>query len=112
MLGIVLARTYTGVPFSAVTVNFCGKNSGVLSMTEDVQDVELVSRFLETKDDVHFETLMARHRPWIFHTCKRFLRSEDHARDATQEVFARCFQKLHTLRGTNLPGWLKAIAVN
>lgn len=67
------------------------------SMSEDAQD---------------FEKLVARHWKWVFHTCKRFLKSEDLARDATQEVFARCFEKMHTMEGSNLPGWLKAIAVN
>src|SRR5579863_8114783 len=81
-------------------------------MNEDVQDLELVNRFLETKQESHFEALMARHRNWIFAICRRFLRSEADARDATQEVFARCFENLHTLRGANVPGWLKAIAVN
>ena len=83
-----------------------------VAMAEQVEDVELVNRFLETREDVHFEALMIRHGSWIFRTCRRFLHSEDDAKDATQEVFARCFQKLDTLRGANLPGWLKAIAVN
>jgi RNA polymerase sigma-70 factor (ECF subfamily) len=44
--------------------------------------------------------------------CARLLRSDTLAPDAAQEVFARAFQRAATLRGENVPGWLKAIAVN
>src|SRR5438094_10067726 len=81
-------------------------------MSEDAQDLELVGLYLQTKENVLFERLIARHRHWVLQTCKRFLRSEDQARDASQEVFIRCFEKLHTFQGANLAGWLKAITVN
>ena len=98
----------------------CGKFYGIFTtglsiyMKEEVNDtdLELVRRFLQTKEQSCFERLIARHRNWIFHTCERFLHSDDQARDATQEVFTRCLEKLHTFEGANLPGWLKAIAVN
>lgn len=76
------------------------------------QDLDLVARFLQTRENVHFERLVARHQQWIFRLCKRFLRSDDGARDATQEVFLRSFEKLYSFQGSNFAGWLKVIAVH
>lgn len=59
-----------------------------------------------------FGVLADRHRPWIHRVCRRFLRSDEAAEDATQDVLARALEHLDTFRGDNFPGWLKAIAVN
>ncbi len=75
-------------------------------------DIDLVRRFVEKNDSEAFDKLVARHRGWILRVCRRFLRSNDLAEDAAQEVFARCLEKLPTLESQNLAGWLKAIAVN
>ena len=74
-------------------------------------DTELVARF-RAGDVPAFGVLADRHRPWIHRVCARFLRSDEAARDATQDVFARALEHLDTFRGANFPGWLKAIAVN
>ena len=74
-------------------------------------DVELLARF-RGGEAAAFEPLVARHQPWIQRVCLRFLRSNEAARDATQEVFTRALDKLASFRGDNFAGWLKAIAVN
>jgi RNA polymerase sigma factor (sigma-70 family) len=74
-------------------------------------DLELVARWREG-DRGAFDRLVERHRRWVHRVCLRFLRSDDAARDATQDVFARALDRLDTFRGDNFPGWLKAIAVN
>lgn len=74
-------------------------------------DAELVARF-RAGETPAFGTLAERHRPWIHRVCLRFLRSDEAAKDATQDVLARALEHLDAFRGANLPGWLKAIAVN
>jgi RNA polymerase sigma-70 factor, ECF subfamily len=75
-------------------------------------DLELVHRFRRFNDEPAFARLVERHQGWVRRVCARILRSDDLARDATQEVFARAFSHLNDWRGDNFPGWLKAIAVN
>jgi RNA polymerase sigma factor (sigma-70 family) len=74
-------------------------------------DLDLLAR-VRAGDRSAFDVLAARHQPWVYRVCLRFLRSADAARDATQDVFARAIERLDTCRGDNFAGWLKAIAVN
>ncbi len=67
---------------------------------------------LRRGDEAAFEELVRQHRPWVQRLCARLLRSDTLAADAAQEVFSRAFQRAATLRGENVAGWLKAIAVN
>ena len=75
-------------------------------------DLELVDRYRRFSDRRAFDQLVERHQGWVRGVCARMLRSEELAKDATQEVFTRALDHLHDWRGDNFPGWLKAIAVN
>jgi len=49
----------------------------------------------------------------VFRRCLRILRDEEGARDVTQEVFVRCFDRRRGLRdGRELLGWLYRVATN
>jgi RNA polymerase sigma-70 factor, ECF subfamily len=49
----------------------------------------------------------------VFARCARILRDEDGARDVTQEVFVRCFDRRDELRpGRELLAWLYRVATN
>jgi RNA polymerase sigma-70 factor (ECF subfamily) len=49
----------------------------------------------------------------VFRRCTRILRDPDAARDVTQEVFVRCFDRRGELRrGRELLGWLYRVATN
>ena len=85
------------------------KHDGAVS---DPTDAQLVEQFRRNGDRLAFNRLVERHEPWIRRVCARLLRSDDRARDATQEVFARVLEHLGTWRGDNFPAWLKVIAVN
>lgn len=78
----------------------------------DETDLELVDRFRLRGEKAAFEQLVVRHRPWLQRLCARLLRSDAQGGDAAQDVFTRAFQRVETLRGDNVAGWLKAIAVN
>jgi RNA polymerase sigma-70 factor (ECF subfamily) len=75
-------------------------------------DLELVDRFRRFGDRQAFDRIVERHQSWVRGVCARILRSDDLAQDAAQEVFTRALSHLDSWRGENLPGWLKAIAVN
>jgi len=75
-------------------------------------DGALVTQFLYG-DSLAFGRILEKHRSRIQKYCYRLLRSADKAEEATQEVFVRALEKLHTLRRAELLGaWLKAIALN
>lgn len=76
------------------------------------RDLDLVDRFRRFGDRTAFDRLVERHQRWVLGVCARILRSQDLAKDASQEVFARALAGLDGWRGDNFPGWLKAIAVN
>jgi RNA polymerase sigma factor (sigma-70 family) len=78
----------------------------------DATDLELVDRFRRDKDQSAFEELVRRHGRWIERLCARLLRSDTLAAYAAQEVFTRAFERIDTLRGENVAGWLKVIAVH
>jgi RNA polymerase sigma-70 factor (ECF subfamily) len=49
----------------------------------------------------------------VFSRCVRILREQEAARDVTQEVFVRCFDRRQGLRsGRELLGWLYRVATN
>ena len=75
-------------------------------------DLDLVDGYRRFGDRTAFDRLVERHQRWVQGVCARILRSEDLAKDACQEVFARALGALDGWRGDNFPGWLKAIAVN
>jgi RNA polymerase sigma-70 factor, ECF subfamily len=75
-------------------------------------DSALVTQFLYG-DTLAFGRILEKHHARIQRYCYRVLRSPDKAEEATQEVFARAWEKLHTLRRAELLGaWLKSIALN
>jgi len=57
--------------------------------------------------------LYARHAPAVFSRCRYLLRSEEAARDATQEVFVRALRALPEFQGEASPTtWLLRIATH
>ena len=78
----------------------------------DSLDGSLVTQCLYG-DRLAFDRILEKYHARIQKYCCRVLGSPDKAQEATQEVFARAFEKLHTLReGHKLGAWLKSIAVN
>jgi RNA polymerase sigma-70 factor, ECF subfamily len=75
-------------------------------------DAELVAR-LRAGDDGAFEQLVRRTTGSLLATARRFVRSEDDARDAVQSAFIRAFQALPKFRQeARLSTWLHRILVN
>jgi RNA polymerase sigma-70 factor (ECF subfamily) len=75
-------------------------------------DAELVAR-LRAGDEGAFEQLVRRTTGSLLATARRFVRSEEDARDVVQSAFVRAFQALPKFRQeSRLSTWLHRIVVN
>src|SRR3972149_8384501 len=59
------------------------------------------------------ETLLGRHRPWVFNIAVRMLYQHVDAEDATQDILIKVLKALPSFRGdSKFTTWLYRIAVN
>lgn len=75
-----------------------------------LDDASALRRFAATGDPRAFETLVHRYQAMVLATCKRTLRNDTDAEDATQEAFLRLAQHAGTIT-SNAAAWLHACAV-
>ncbi len=76
-------------------------------------DAELLTCFLEQRDQAAFEALLARHTPAVRAACRGWLRSSADVDDAAQATFLVMVQRAATLRNRAALGvWLCRVAVN
>ena len=73
---------------------------------ELASDAELLRRFAVAGDQEAFELLIWRHGTMVLGVCQRQLRDEHLAEDAFQAVFLVLARKAHSIRGSNVAGWL------
>ena len=60
-----------------------------------------------------FEKLVRRYEPMVYRTCLRYLKSEDEAEEATQDVFVRLFFNIDRFGGrASFKTWLFRIVTN
>lgn len=70
-------------------------------------------RRLRARDDTAFEEMVRKFGGRMLSVARRFLRSEDDARDAVQEAFLSAFQSIEQFNGSAmLSTWLHRIVVN
>ena len=74
-------------------------------------DHELLTRFVEQKDEAAFTVLIERHGPMVLGVCQRALRHAQDAEDACQATFLVFARKAGSLRKSDsLGSWLHGIA--
>lgn len=75
-------------------------------------EASLVAR-LQSGDAVAFETLVRAHMPALLRVARRFMRSEEDARDAVQDAFVSAFRSIGTFAANaQLSTWLHRIVIN
>src|SRR5436189_134266 len=79
--------------------------------TDARSDAQLLSSFLQRRDEEAFEALVARHEALVLRVCARVLQDEHGARDAAQAVFLVLARKGAALDLTRPLGpWLHHVA--
>jgi len=67
----------------------------------------------EQTRDQQFSNLYEQHNGRVYRVCRRIMRNDADARDASQETFATISQRLPAMRcNDNVAGWVHRIAVN
>src|SRR5688572_26982196 len=74
-------------------------------------DVQLLSAFTAARGEEAFAEIVRRHGPMVLAACRRVLGDRDDADDAFQATFLVLARKANAIRGSNLAGWLYAVAV-
>jgi RNA polymerase sigma-70 factor (ECF subfamily) len=59
-----------------------------------LQDIEVIGKYLETKDSQYFSLLYKRYSSKVYGKCISLLKEEYLAKDATQEIFLKIFLNL------------------
>ncbi len=78
-----------------------------------MQDMEVVSRYLETQASLCFDVLYNRYSGKIFGKCLALLKDEALAQDATQEIFTRIFLNLSKFgEKAKFSTWVYSITYN
>jgi RNA polymerase sigma factor (sigma-70 family) len=76
-----------------------------------MDDRELLTRYVQGKEDAAFGELVGRHRDWVYSVCLRRLRDEGLAEDATQVVFMALAREARRLAGhQTIAGWLHRVS--
>ncbi len=74
-------------------------------------DAELLTRFLDLKEELAFEALVLRHTPGVRAVCRGWLRSETDIDDAAQATFLILVQRGKSIRDRAVVGrWLYSVA--
>jgi len=82
------------------------------SAEAELDEAELLAR-LRAGDDAAYEWLVRTHSGRLLAVARRFLRSEEDARDAVQEAFVNAFRSIDRFEGGSLLStWLHRIVVN
>ncbi len=77
----------------------------------DLPDGELLERFLSSRDETAFETLVTRHGPMVLRVCHAALGDLDEAEDAFQATFLVLVRRAGSIRSRgSIASWLYGVA--
>jgi RNA polymerase sigma factor (sigma-70 family) len=75
-------------------------------------DAQLLERFVTTRDEAAFQTLLERHGPMVWSVCQRTLRHVADAEDAFQATFLVLLRRAEAIRKSGSVGsWLQGVAL-
>ncbi|MCX7647539.1 MAG: RNA polymerase sigma factor [Elusimicrobiales bacterium] len=76
------------------------------------EDLEIIKRVLSGEKEA-FSEIFLRHYDFIFKSVMKYISIEDKAKDITQDVFIKAYEKLETFKNdSKLSSWLYSIAYN
>ncbi|MDF2381063.1 sigma-70 family RNA polymerase sigma factor [Nostoc ellipsosporum NOK] len=77
-----------------------------------ISDQELLQRFHADHDNEWLGILLQRYTLLLLGVCMKYLKNEEEARDAVQQVFLKVIQELHKYKVEYFKSWLYMIAKN
>lgn len=77
-----------------------------------MKDSELVDLYWSTRDNRHLGTLLERYTLPLFGVCMKYLKEEEAAKDAVQQVFLKALTELEKYRVEYVRSWLHTVARN
>lgn len=78
-----------------------------------LNDLEVIGKYLETKDSQYFSTLYNRYSGKVYGKCISLLKEEHLAKDATQEIFLKIFLNLSRFGAlAKFSTWVYSITYN
>ncbi len=84
----------------------------LLNLYNEYTDNQLLQKFTITKQNEWLSLLFQRYTLLVYGVCMKYLKDEQNAKDATQQVFEKCFMELHKYDVTYFKSWLYQITKN
>lgn len=79
---------------------------------QHISDAELLVRFNAEKDNEWLGILLERYTMLLLGVCMKYLKNEEEAKDAVQQVFLKAIGELHKYKVEYFKSWLYMIAKN
>ena len=73
---------------------------------DHITDQELLQKFYETDDAECIGHLLERYTLLLFGVCMKYLKNEEEARDAVQQVFLKTITELHKYKVDYFKSWI------
>ena len=79
---------------------------------QHISDEELISRFRTDGNNDWLGILLERYTMLLFGVCMKYLKNEEQAKDAVQQVFLKALSEVPKYKIDNIGGWLYQVARN
>ncbi len=79
---------------------------------DDIDDRQLLESYHETRDNQLLGILLQRYTMLLFGVCMKYLKQEEMARDAVQQVFLKVIGELQRYKVEYFKSWLYTVARN
>ena len=83
-----------------------------MRISEHTSDNELLQQFYEDGNNEWLGTLLQRYTMLLFGVCMKYLKNEEEAKDAVQQVFLKAISELHKYKVEYIRSWLYMVAKN
>lgn len=77
-----------------------------------IEDSQLLERFYSSHDNKWLGILLPRYTLLLFGVCMKYLKNEEDAKDAVQQIFLKVISELHKYKVDYFKSWLYMIAKN
>ncbi len=81
-------------------------------MHSEIGDNELLQRYLQTRNNEWLGILLQRYTLLLLGVCMKYLKDENEAQDAVQQVFLKVIQEVHKYKIDYFKSWLYMVTKN